>query len=164
MKKPYTYSILLLSSFISFCGCSDYDEHLYDERLQGSWEINKEATIERFERENPAAKEKLGENLEFYYSLLENSTLVIKGNKVTSIFGEETFEALYKLIERGDDFVIISSHHELVSSGDGEASEPNESGDGGRTKITFVEDGFWIDDLDVGSSEMTIHRKFEKTK
>jgi hypothetical protein len=140
MKIKKIHTILLFTLFL-ICGCAEYDA-----RLEGKWKSNKEETVKRYKKESPQAKTRSPENLKKFFDLFGKMVIVYDKNKFTTDINGQKLEGEYKVIEKGEDYVIISSLFDLEFM--------NEAI---KSKIIFVEDGYW-DETDI------VKEKFNKIK
>ncbi len=139
----------ILFFFVCICmlipllvGCSEYDE-----RLEGTWKSNKEATVSRFKKESPIAKTASKEKLDKFYDLFGKMVITCKRNSIVSVFDGKKDYGEYRIIEKGSNYVIISSYVKTLKKEY-------------KYKITFVEDGFWIQ----SKIFFKVSEKFDKVK
>ncbi len=120
--------ILLISIILLFSGCTAR----YDERLLGSWKSDREGTVAEFVRRFPDRFEGKPEKKEKFSKIFGHQTHTFTPNDVTVEFPDSAYTIRYKVLEIGNDYVLIETYGEY--------------GDEIKIKFTDNFNSFWLNE------------------
>jgi len=136
-----------LTPFILFlalvAGCSRDDS-----RLQGTWRSNRDATVAAAFQRDPRWTNATPEKVERFRDMFGHMTITYSKGTMTSDYRGEAGSFLYRVLERGSNFVVIRSDAPLDKDRD--------------IRIRFADgDSYWIDTGPLGNG---LEERFDRVK
>lgn len=125
----------------------------YDQRLEGKWKSDKKVTVDWIIKNNVLPDKISDESKDKFCNIFGRLELLVKRNKVTSSMDDWTETESYKIVERGEKFVIIRSFNKTLNK---EV----------QYRIDFVENGCWVESplLFKNVFKKPLREKFDKIK
>ena len=135
-------AVLIVAALLAGCAT-----HRDDPRLQGTWHSNREATVAEAFRRDPRWTNAPPERVEQFRDIFGHMTIAYSNGMQTVEFRGETRSFGYRVIERGRDYVIISSQPAL------------DKGRGVRIRFVDHNTAYWID---TGPLGLGLQERFDR--